>query len=420
MRRLLKWLLILALLAGGATAAAVPAVQYWREKNAPRYLTAEVSRGPVESVVTSTGTVKPVRTVLIGAFVSGPIKEIYVDFNSIVKKDQLLALIDPRLLAAAVDRDQAALETQKADWARIKALLDQAKNNEARARKLRAINKDYLSDNEMDQFLYTRQSYDAQLKLAEASIRQAKANLKNSAANLEYTEIRSPVAGVVIERKVDPGQTVAASFQTPEMFTVAPDLDKHVHVFASVDEADIGLIRTAQALKRTVRFTVDAYSQDLFEGTIYQVRNNSTTTQNVVTYPVVIEAKNSDLKLMPGMTANVSFLIETRPNVMRIPSAALRFSPPIARAHPEDRHYLEGPSGDQLNSGSRLSAREKAELARKRSRRLVWIQEEQWLRAVPVTVGLIDNQFAELLEGDLAEGQAVITGTAAPLTESRP
>src|SRR5262249_17899749 len=156
--------------------------------------------------------------------------DIYVDFNSLVKKDQLLALIDPRLLAAAVDRDQAALETQKADRARIKALLDQAKNNEARARKLRLISKDYLSDNEMDQFLYTRLSLDAQLKLADASIRQAQANLQNSTANLEYTEIRSPVAGIVIERKVDPGQTVAASFQTPELFTVAPDMDKHVHV----------------------------------------------------------------------------------------------------------------------------------------------------------------------------------------------
>src|SRR5262249_48333827 len=145
--RLLKWLVILALLAGAGTAAVLPGVKYWREKNAPRYLTAEVSWGPVESVVTSTGTVRPVRTVLIGAFVSGPIKDIYVDFNSLVKKDQLLALIDPRLLAAAVDRDQAALETQKADRARIKALLDQAKNNEARARKLRLISKDYLSDN---------------------------------------------------------------------------------------------------------------------------------------------------------------------------------------------------------------------------------------------------------------------------------
>jgi HlyD family secretion protein len=414
MRRLFKWLVILGVLAGAGYGIAVPGMAWWRKGAKPRYLTSKVSRGRVEAVVNSTGTIKPVRSVSIGAFVSGPISEILVDYNSMIKKNDLLARIDPRLLQAAVDRDQAYLKTQEAELARIEALLMQAQRNEERAKKLMAVNKDYLSDTEMDQYRFSRMSLEAQKKLAQASIVQAQANLKNSEANLGYTEIRSPVDGIVIERKVDPGQTVASSFQTPEMFIVAPDMDNHMHVFASVDEADIGQIRSAQELKKPVLFTVDAFPQDTFQGHIYQVRKNSTTTQNVVTYPVVIEATNPDLKLMPGMTANISFQIEVKEDVKRVPTAALRFLPPIFRVHPEDRHHLDAvPSGatetDNTMSGTKLSATQKAALARSRSRRLVWYEEGQWLRAVPITVGLIDNQNAELLGGDLEEGQKLVT-----------
>src|SRR5262249_15109095 len=155
----------------------------------------------------STGTVKPVRTVAVGAFTSGPIAEVKVDFNSVVKKNDLLAIIDRRLLAAAVDRDRAALETQKADARRIEALLKQAQNNEERARKLQAVNKDYISETEIDQYYFTRLTFEAQRNQALAAIAQAEATLKNSQANLDYTEIRSPENGIVIERKVDPGQT---------------------------------------------------------------------------------------------------------------------------------------------------------------------------------------------------------------------
>jgi HlyD family secretion protein len=391
-----------------------------RQNSATQYLTAKVSRGRVEHVVNSTGTVKPVRSVLVGAFISGPIETIYVDFNSRVEKDQVMARIDPRLWQAAVDRDQAALLTQKADLARIEALLQQARNNEERARRLRQVNKDYLSEQEMDQFRFTRLSQEAQRNLAQASIGQAEANLKTSLANLGYCTIRSPVDGIVIERKVDPGQTVAASFQTPELFIVAPDMDKHMYVFASVDEADIGLIRGAQEHKRPVHFTVDAYPQDVFQGEIYQVRKSSTTTQNVVTYPVVIEAANPEMKLMPGMTAGISFLIEARKDVLRLPSPALRFAPKLAQARPEDRRYLEGLTGEQADGGSRMSADQKAALARARSKRVVWVQDGALLRAVPVTLGLADNLFAEVLEGDLSEGQELITGVEDPTTGARP
>jgi HlyD family secretion protein len=370
-----------------------------------------VSRGRVETVVNSTGTVKPVRSVSVGAFVSGPIAEIYVDFNSVVKEGDLLARIDPRLLQASVDRDQAILNTQKAERARIDALLQQAKNNEARARKLQRVNKDYLSDVEMDQYYYARLAHEAQLKLAEASIAQAEAILKNSETNLKYTEIRSPVDGIVTERKVDPGQTVASSFQTPELFVVAPDMDKYMHVFASVDEADIGLIRSAHERQQVVKFTVDAYPEELFEGRIYQIRKSSTTTQNVVTYPVVIEAPNPELKLLPGMTANLSFQIEAKEDVLRVPVTALRFFPSLHQVHPDDRHFLESQSHRDTDGPARLSATEKATLARNRQRRLVWVQEGEYLRAVPVVLGLTDNQYAELVDGPLEEGWAVVTGT---------
>lgn len=416
MRRLLTWLIIVGVVVGGLVAAAGPMAVWWKQKFATKYTTAQVTRGRVETVVNSTGTIKPVRSVSVGAFTSGPISDIYVDYNSPVKKDAMLARIDPKLFKAAVDRDQALLLTQKAEQKRVEALLQQAKNNEERARKLMAVNKDYLSDTESDQYYFARMTAEAQVNLAKASVAQAEATLKNSEANLGYTEIRSPVDGIVIERKVDPGQTVAASFQTPELFIVAPDMEKHMHVFASVDEADIGLIRTAQEKGKAVKFTVDAYPGDLFEGKIYQIRKSSTTTQNVVTYPVVIETPNPDLKLFPGMTANISFEIEAKNNVLRLPAAALRFLPTAAQVREGDRRYLEESTDDPTKVTQVKSAAEKADQSRKRQFRVVWVQNGEFLQAVPITLGLIENQYAEIVGGDLVEGQAVVTGieTAPP------
>ena len=273
-----------------------------------------------------------------------------------------------------------------------------------------AINKDYLAESDLDQYHFTRLSLEAQINLGQASIKQAEANLKNSEANLEYTKILSPVDGIVIDRKVDPGQTVAASFQTPELFTIAPDMEKHMFVFASVDEADIGQIRKAQERGQVVKFTVDAYPGELFEGKVHQIRKNSATTQNVVTYPVVIEVPNPELKLLPGMTANITFLIEAKEAVLRIPAAVLRFVPVPAQVRPEDRHFLEALPAAPSEGGKKSTASEKADRSRQRQQRLVWVKDEDLLRAVPVTLGLIENQFAELLDGGLTEGQEVVTG----------
>lgn len=411
--RLIRWLVILGMLGGIGYAAAVPGMAWWKERSKPRYLTAKVSRGAIEAAVNSTGTVKPVRTVLVGAFVSGPLARVNVDFNSRVKKDQVLAQIDDKLLKAAFERDQAAVASQEAEYNRVNALLKQAKNNKDRATRLTKINKDYLSETEMDQFHFNHQSLEAQLNLASASIAQAKAAMKNSEANLNYTKIISPVDGIVIERKVDPGQTVAASFQTPELFTIAPEMEQRMHIHASVDEADIGMIRAAQERKQPIHFTVDAYPNDLFEGFIPPntgIRRNGTTNQNVVTYPVIVEAPNPELKLMPGMTANISFLVETKDNVLRVPSSALRFTPLPAQVHPDDKELLTAaPERQAQDSGAKISASQKAALAKGRTKRVVWYQDGEWLRGVRVTLGLIDSQFAELLEGDLKEGQELVT-----------
>lgn len=416
LRRFLLWttgLLAMAAIAFGAFRYAYPE---YRFIPGPKYRTATVSEGRIESVVNSTGTIKPVRSVMIGAFVSGPIQEIYVDFNSVVKENDLLARIDPRLLQAVVDRDEANLAAQKAELDRINALLLQAIRNEERAKKLQEVREDYVSGVEMDQYRFARESLEAQLALAQAAILQAEASLKNSQANLGYTEIRSPVDGIVIERKVDVGQTVAASFQTPEMFVVAPDMEKEMHVFASVDEADIGEIMRAQAQDQPVKFTVDAYPEDIFEGKVYQIRKSSTTTQNVVTYPVVISAPNPDLKLLPGMTANISFQIEVKEKVKRLPMAAIRYFPPVNLVRTEDRHYIDGqtPMEEENDESNRqISASEKVQFARNRMKRVVWVEEKGGLlRAVPVVLGLTDNQHAEIIEGELEVGQKVVIGVS--------
>jgi HlyD family secretion protein len=420
MRRLVKWLLVLAVIVGGLGAAGYSAQQYFKAKSVPRFTTATVSTGKVETVVNSTGPVKPVQSVSVGSFVSGPIAEIKVDFNDLVVKDQLLARIDRRLSEAALERETAALDTQRAELKRIDAQLQQAVANEERAVKLQRTKKEYISEQEMDQLKFGRMALDAQKELALANIKAAQASLKNAETNLAFTEIKSPVNGVVIDRKVDPGQTVAAGFQTPEMFVIAPDMEKHMYVYASVDEADIGQIRAAQEQNRRVTFTVDAYPEDVFTGKIFQVRKSATTTQNVVTYPVVIEAPNPELKLMPGMTASVSFQIDVRSNVTRVPMAAIRFVPPDRLIRPEDKKYVEAKARkDPKEAEEKLSAERRAEQARERTKRVVWVAEGDKVVAIPITIGLQDGQYAELVTGDVGPGMELVTGVEGEESRAR-
>lgn len=410
----LRWKLLLLTLAVVVLGIASyePLRAYWHARNRPDYRLATVDRGRIVSIVNSTGTVKAVHSVQIGSFVSGPVLELAADFNDRVAKNQLLARIDPRIYEAAVARDRANLATRRADVQRVEALLQRAKNDEGRSVRLRARNEDYISDTEMDQFKFNRLSLEAELVVANSAVEQAQGNLANSEANLAYTEIRSPVEGIVVDRKIDQGQTLAAQFQTPELFVVAPDLDRLIHVYATVDEADIGLIRDAKDRSQPVNFTVDAYPDELFQGKIYQIRISSTTTQNVVTYPVVVEAPNTKLKLLPGMTASLSFHIAAKDRVLRIPDAALRFFPELAQVRLEDRPLLEGVEQTQDDNASTgtLSALERAAAGRGRFRRHVWIQDGDFLKAVEVSTGLSDSKFTEMKSGDLEVGQPLVTG----------
>ena len=442
MKRLVRWLIVLAVVALGAWAVTGPLAAYLKERNRIIYREAEVTRGKIIAVVNSTGTIKPVQSVSVGSFVSGPIVAIYVDFNDEVKKDKLLAKVDPKIYEANEAREKAnvksalaavksaiaTLATRKADVEQAQARLQQAENDEVRAKTLFAENKNFISATEMDKFKFDKLALKAAVSVSQTSVKQAEAavdqakamvdqaeaNLVQASANVAYTEIRSPVDGVIIDRKIDPGQTMAAQFQTPELFVVAPDLRKEVYVYASVDESDIGQIRDAQKMGQPVRFTVDAYPDELFEGKIFQIRMSSTTTQNVVTYPVVVSAPNAELKLMPGMTATISFQLREKAEVLRVPNAALRFYPQRDQVRPEDRPILESkgatPGEIDEQAGGTPSAEEKAESRRQRSRRHVWVVEGEFLRAVAIVTGISNNNYTEVISGELRAGQQLVTG----------
>lgn len=413
MRSLIKWLIILGVLVGVGVAGYTPAVKYWRERTKIQYRTQKVDRGDITLVVNSTGEVQPVQKVSIGSVVSGPVEKLNVDFNDPVKKDEVLAEIDPKLYESAVLRDRAILKTREAEVLRAKARLQQSINAEKRAADLQAINADFISDTELDEIVFNKAAQQAELSVAETNVEQAKANLDNSLTNMGYTKILAPVDGIIIDRKVDQGQTLASQFQTPELFVIAPDLDKKVNIFASVDEADIGLISKAKDEGQPVRFTVDAYPNEIFEnGIIRQVRLASTTEQNVVTYPVVVETSNEGMKLLPGMTANLSFQIEKKTDVIKIPNAALRFYPERAQVHPDDRTILDGVSEERSedNVASNQSASEKFDANQKRSERYVWYQDGDFLRAIKVRIGISDSRYTELLDKSIDVDKELVIG----------
>jgi HlyD family secretion protein len=416
MKRMVKFLIGMVVLAGIGAAAYRPTAEYFAQRNRTRWRTAEVARGRIVADVKSMGTIQPVLKVSIGSFVSGPITELHVDFNQVVRKGDLLARIDPRLYQAIVDETAAMLKTRVADVERAEALLRQAERDEQRAIALRKENENFISGKEMDALHYNRLSLEAQLKLAKAAVEQADGALKNAEANLEYTKILSPVDGMVIDRKIDRGQTLAAQFQTPELFIIAPDMDKKMHVFASVDEADIGLIIKAKERGLPVEFRVDAYRDEVFYGEIEQIRKNSTTTENVVTYPVVVAAPNPELKLLPGMTARLSFQIDEREDVLCVPNAALRFYPEANLVRPEDREILYGDGeGEESDlQQTHRSAEERAAALREEQTRHVWVEDGHFLRAVPIVTGLTDLKYSELISGELAEGEKLVTGIKPP------
>jgi HlyD family secretion protein len=448
---------VLVSLAGAVAAGYKPAMQYWEQQNAPKWKTADVAQGDIVSVVNATGTIKPVTQVAVGSFVSGPIDPEYqlrnargelmwkkkkrsangsdddgededlepkyiAEFNEEVKKDDMLAKVQETIYRANLDRDLANLKTREAERDRIDALVEQAARDLDRVNRLvdeqkkdREKYKDttYIAQGEIDKVFFGLKSLRAQRDLAAAAVDQARAQLAFSEAQLKYTNIVAPVDGIIINRKIDPGQTVAAQFQTPELFVIGPEMREHMYVHASVDEADIGLIHDAKKKSLPVSFTVDAYPE-LFKGWIEEIRLSSTTTQNVVTYTVVVETEpNPDLKLLPGMTANISFEVDSRTDVVKIPNSALRFFPQPQHVRIEDKPLLEGKQdekNDQEVTDTGLSADDRATARKNRNRRHVWVQNGSKLRAVEVNTGLSDSRYTELVSGDLKKGDKLVIG----------
>jgi HlyD family secretion protein len=350
----------------------------------PQFRTDKVIRGDIEMAVTATGTVNPVTTVLVGTQVSGTIKNIYVDFNSPVKKGQLIARIDPALFEAQVNQARANLLAAKANLEKAEATSVDAKRTMERNKEL--LSKNLIAQSDFDTAETNYETADASVGAAKSQVAQSEAALSSAETNLFYTKIVSPVDGIVVSRNVDVGQTVAASFQTPTLFSIAQDLTK-MQIDTNVAEADIGNVKFGQ----DVEFTVDAYPDTTFKGKVSQVRNAPIIVQNVVTYDVVINVDNPELKLKPGMTANVSIIVLIRKNVLKIPNAALRFKPA-----------------------------EKVKTALQQKGAGVWILEQEKAKRVPISIGISDGNYTELISGNIKEGQELIVESLIKANAQRP
>ena len=346
--------------------------------NGPKFKTQTAARGDIRAAVTATGTMNAVTTVLVGTQVSGTISKLYVDFNSPVKKGQILAQIDPATFQAQVDQARANLQVAQANVQKAEAGVLDTKRTMERNKTLFARN--FIAKSDADTAETNYLSAEAQLSASKAAVAQTKAALDFAETNFRYTKIISPVDGTVISRNVDVGQTVAASFQTPTLFNIAQDLTR-MQIDTSVDEADIGKIKVDQS----VEFSVDAYPDTTFKGKVSEVRIAPITVQNVVTYDVVVKVDNPDLKLKPGMTANVSIILDEKKGVLRVSNAALRFRP----AETSKETTPQKGSADQKGSA-------------------VWVLENGKPKRTKVTSGISDGNYTEILSGDLKEGDAVI------------
>ena len=337
-----------------------------------QYKTAFVDRGPITAIVTATGTVNPVVSVLVGSQVSGKIAKLFADFNAVVKQGQPLAQIDQLPFQSRVTQARAAVKSAQGNVAKAKNLAAQRKLERDRMAAL--LGKGFVSQADLDLAATSHRDAEATVQVMHAQLDQAQATLASAELDLGYTTIYSPVTGIVVSRNVDVGQTVAASFQTPTLFVIAQDLTQ-MQVNANVSESDIGGI----AEGKPAHFRVDAYPKQFFDGTVTQVRNAPISIQNVVTYDVVISVDNRDLKLKPGMTANVTIVTDKKESPLRVPNGALRFRMPDV---PVDRKATR-----------------------------VWaLDREQTPYQVDVTVGIADSLFTEIADGPLKEGDSVIVG----------
>lgn len=378
----------------------------------------KVSRGDIQISVTATGTLSAVKTVLVGTQVSGIIQKLYVDFNDRVRAGEVIAQIDPTFLEASVKDAQASLQ-------RTQAQLNKSRRNFERIKTL------------MDKNLAAQADYDAALadfESSEAQNKQAEAQLERANINRRYATIKAPIDGVVISRAVDVGQTVAASLSAPTIFTIANDLTK-MQVQASVDEADIGKVQVGQ----DVTFTVDAYAEQTFKGKVRQVRLNPTTSQNVVSYTVIIDVPNDELKLMPGMTATVTILVTKKESVLKVPTIALRFTPSpdlieqkkdsvgknggtedSARAERRKQwmQKMQGEGGFGGNGGNFNPQDMERRMAARGIGRIWVLNAHKKLEPLMVRTGLSDGTFTEITSTKVEEGQEIVVATIMQRPES--
>jgi len=401
----------LALTAMAAVVIAAGIAFYWQhaEDAPPQYRTQTVEKGDVSQTVSANGTINPVTLVSVGTQVSGTVKKLYVDFNSKVQKGQILLELDDALLAAQLKQSEANVKN-------VQALLELATANEKRTRNLFAL--EYVAQQDLDTAIQAKKSAAAQLL-------SARAQLEKDRANLAYSVIRSPVSGVVVDREVDVGQTVAASLQTPTLFKIAQDLSK-MQIDSNFAEADIGGIRVGQAVK----FTVDAFSDRRFEGEVKQIRLNPTTVSNVVTYDVVVNVDNPEQILLPGMTAYVNIAVAERKDVLVVPNAALRYKPANSEIQklPANASPAANPGSDARNSGASRpgaspggkpkDAKQLPGQPRDTFSGKVYVLKNGKLKPVSVTFGITDNRNTEIAGGDLKAGDLVVIGEAQAADQS--
>ena len=382
----------LTLFLGLLVAATITVSAFYSRGAAPdiSVSTEAVTRGSIVTRISATGTLEAVTTVQVGSQVSGIIESLGADFNSIVKKGQVLARLEQSLFRSAVEQAEANLARAEADHERVRLSLTDAETKLARARQLEA--RQLIPANELEAAVVTRASAEAQLRASAAGVTQARASLRQAQVNLSKTVITSPIDGVVISRNVDVGQTVAASLSAPTLFLLAADLTQ-MQLNASIDESDLGSI----APNQPVTFTVDAYPGDTFGGTVKQVRLNPVVTSNVVTYAAIITAPNPELKLKPGMTATLDVEVARKDDVLRVPAAAIRFKPTA-----EQLEAMNATAGESVPRQPR-----------------VWMDTGQTIVGVSIRTGLSDGVWTEVLDAPFAEGTPVVTrvmlgATAAP------
>ena len=420
---------------GGIVIVAVAATLSFRGDDKPQYFSTKADRGDIHEVVEATGTINAVITVQVGSQDSGTISHLFVDFNSRVKKGQVVAQIDPALFRGAVLQATADLANAKANVASAKANSDKAKAAETQAkadyeRTIGLVRESVMSPQQLDLAKANRDSAIAAVSAAEAQVTQASAQVQQKEAaltvaqtNLDYTTIHAPIDGTVIARNVDVGQTVAASLQAPTLFTIAQDLTK-MQVYASTDESDVGMIKNGQV----VTFKVDAFPRDTFTGRVSQIRMNATTVQNVVTYNTVIDFNNPELKLFPGMTAYITIPAASAANVLRVPNGALRYKPDLKAE--ELRALLQKYGLDDSKAVAAADAKPEAPAAKgkpqtqgdagpTRNPRLdvamLWkLRPDSTLEPVRIRTGITDHtvtEATEVLKGELKEGDELVTGS---------